>query len=36
MKCSIFLERINFLGHVISNKGISMESGKVDVINTWP
>ena len=28
-KCSLFLEKINFLGHVISKDGVSMESGKV-------
>ena len=27
-KCSLFLEKINFLGHVISKDGVSMESGK--------
>ncbi len=35
-KCSIFLEKINFLGHVISKHGLSMESGKVDVVKQWP
>ena len=28
-KCSLFLEKNNFLGHVISKDGVSMESGKV-------
>ena len=28
-KWSLFLEKINFLGHVISKDGVSMESGKV-------
>ena len=28
-KCSLFLEKISFLGHVISKDGVSMESGKV-------
>ncbi len=31
-KCSLFLEKINFLGHVISKDGVSMESGKVEVV----
>ena len=31
-KCSLFLEKINFLGHVISKDGVSMESGKVQVV----
>ena len=28
-KCSLVLEKINFLGHVISKDGVSMESDKV-------
>ena len=35
-KCSLFLEKINFLGHVISAQGVSMESGKLDVVKSWP
>ena len=35
-KCSLFLETINFLGHVISKHGVSMESGKVSVVESWP
>jgi hypothetical protein len=31
-KCTLFLEKINFLGHVISKDGLSMESGKVTVV----
>ena len=31
-KCSLFLEKINFLGHVISADGVSLESGKVAVV----
>lgn len=31
-KCSLFLSRVNFLGHVVSADGVSMESGKVDVV----
>ena len=35
-KCSLFLDRVNFLGHVVSAQGVSMESGKVDAIKAWP
>ena len=31
-KCSLFLESVEFLGHTISNSGISVESGKIDAI----
>ena len=35
-KCHLFLERVNFLGHVVSKDGIAMESGKVEVVKKWP
>ena len=31
-KCSLFLDKVNFLGHVVSSEGVSLESGKVDVV----
>jgi hypothetical protein len=35
-KCSLFMEKVNFLGHVVSSKGVELESGKVDVVQNWP
>ena len=35
-KCSLFMQRVNFLGHVVSREGVSLESGKVDVVAKWP
>ena len=35
-KCSLFLESVEFLGHVIDHRGVSVEKGKVDAVNTWP
>ena len=35
-KCSLFMRRVNFLGHVVSNEGVSLESGKVEVVAKWP
>ena len=35
-KCSLFMERVNFLGHVVSSNGIELESGKVAVVEKWP
>ena len=35
-KCSLFMERVNFLGHVVSSKGIVLVSGKVAVVEKWP
>ena len=35
-KCHLFLNQVNFLGHVVDSRGVSLESGKVDVIRDWP
>ena len=35
-KCSLFLDRVNFLGHVVSSQGVSIESGKVEAVKAWP
>jgi hypothetical protein len=35
-KCHLFLKRVNFLGHVVDNRGVSLESGKVDAVKNWP
>ena len=35
-KCSLFLKKVNFLGHVVSADGVAMETGKVDVVQKWP
>ena len=35
-KCHLFLRKVNFLGHVLDERGVSLESGKVDVIKNWP
>jgi hypothetical protein len=35
-KCALFLEHVEFLGHVISADGVSVEQGKTDAIKNWP
>ncbi|KAL6332469.1 hypothetical protein AAG906_008497 [Vitis piasezkii] len=35
IKCEFWLDRISFLGHVVSNDGISVDPGKVDVVANW-
>ena len=35
-KCALFLEQVEFLGHVISAKGVAVEQGKTDAIKNWP
>lgn len=36
IKCSLSMACVNFLGHVVSSKGIKLESGKVAVVQKWP
>ena len=35
-KCSFFQRSLSFLGHVVSEKGLSMEQDKVKAIQDWP
>ena len=35
-KCSLFRRSVAFLGHVISEKGIGMQSEKIQAIRDWP
>jgi hypothetical protein len=34
-KCKFWLSEVQFLGHVISSKGISVDSGKVQEVPDW-
>jgi hypothetical protein len=35
-KCHLYLEKVGFLGHVVTADGVSMETGKVDAVKSWP
>ena len=35
-KCSLFRRSVSFLGHVVSEQGISMQTEKVQAIRDWP
>jgi hypothetical protein len=35
-KCSFYQSKIHYLGHVISNEGITMDPAKVEAIMEWP
>jgi hypothetical protein len=35
-KCSFFQKEIHYLGHIISDEGISMDAEKVKAIMEWP
>lgn len=34
-KCHLFLTRVNFLGHVVDEHGVSLESNKVTAVKNW-
>ena len=35
-KCRLFLEQVEFLGHVISGRGVEVEPGKISAVKSWP
>ena len=35
-KCSFFQSQVDFLGYIVSNKGIQMDHKKIDTITKWP
>ncbi|PKU68622.1 RNA-directed DNA polymerase [Dendrobium catenatum] len=35
-KCEFWLSSVNFLGHVISGEGISVDQNKIQAISDWP
>nr|GEY61564.1 putative reverse transcriptase domain-containing protein [Tanacetum cinerariifolium] len=35
-KCEFWLERVSFLGHVVSAKGIEVDTAKVEAVTNWP
>ena len=34
-KCKFFLEKVTFLGHVVSEEGISVDPSKVEAVSQW-
>ena len=35
-KCHLFKQKINYLGHVVSEEGVSCDPEKTDAIDNWP
>jgi len=35
-KCDFWMEKVDFLGHVISREGISVDPAKVTAVVDWP
>ena len=34
-KCEFWLTEVKFLGHVVSRKGVTVDSSKIDVVQDW-
>ena len=34
-KCDFWLSKVNFLGHVVSQEGVSVDSSKINAILNW-
>ena len=35
-KCALFQKSVNFLGHVVSEQGISADPSKIEAVKNWP
>ena len=35
-KCEFWLRKVAFLGHVVSNEGVSMDPQKIEAVTSWP
>ena len=35
-KCEFWLEKVTFLGHVVSKDGIQVDPSKVEAVKNWP
>ena len=35
-KCNLFLERVAFLGHIVSADGLSVDPSKISIVREWP
>ena len=35
-KCEFFIKEVEFLGFIISTKGVTIDSRRIDTIRTWP
>jgi hypothetical protein len=35
-KCTLFCQKFNYLGHILSKKGITADSSKIKTVQTWP
>ena len=36
IRCDFYEDKIHYLGHIISDKGISIDHEKIEVVMSWP
>jgi hypothetical protein len=34
-KCEFWLEKISFLGHILTTEGVAVDPGKVETVSNW-
>ena len=35
-KCEFWLDKMSFLGHIVSSKGIAVDLSKIEAVQNWP
>ena len=35
LKCELWLQKVQFIGHIVSRKGIKVDPAKIEVIMNW-
>ena len=35
-KCKLFADKVNYLGHVVSSKGVETDNAKISAVKDWP
>ena len=35
-KCEFWLRKVVFLGHIVSNEGVSVDPQKIEAVSNWP
>ncbi|KAL0544631.1 hypothetical protein IC582_019749 [Cucumis melo] len=35
-KCEFWLNKVSFLGHVVSSEGVSVDPAKIEIVTSWP
>lgn len=35
-KCSILINKVKYIGHIVSEEGVQVDSDKIDKVRQWP